>query len=148
VSMAHIPYKGSSAAHPDLIAGQVQVMFDTVVAIAPHIKTGKVRALGVTTSKRSAALPDVPTIAESGVTGYDTSTWGGLIAPAGTPKEVVAKLNAEVNRILKLPDVRERLQAAGAEPGSGTAADFGSFIDAEVKKWSKVVKASGAKADQ
>jgi tripartite-type tricarboxylate transporter receptor subunit TctC len=90
----------------------------------------------------------VPTIAEAGVAGYDTSTWGGLLAPAGTSKEIVNKLNVEVNRILKMPDVRERLQTAGSEPGSGSAADFAHFIDAEMTKWAKVVKASGAKADQ
>lgn len=146
--MQHIPYKGSTAAHPDLISGQVQAMFDTVVAIAPQVKSGKVRALGVTTTRRSAVMPEVPTIAESGVAGYDTSTWGGLIAPAGTPREVVLKMNAEVNRILKLADVRERLQASGAEPGSGSADDFGRFIDAESIKWGQVVKASGASASQ
>ncbi|HEX7892500.1 MAG TPA: tripartite tricarboxylate transporter substrate binding protein [Ramlibacter sp.] len=147
-AMQHIPYKGSTAAHPDLVSGEVQAMFDTVVAIAPQVKGGKVRALGVTTTQRTGALPDVPTIAESGVAGYDTSTWGGLIAPAGTPKEIVAKLNAEVNRILKLPEVRERLQASGAEPGSGSAEDFGRFVQSEMQKWGQVVKASGATASQ
>jgi tripartite-type tricarboxylate transporter receptor subunit TctC len=147
-SMQHIPYKGSTAAHPDLVSGEVQAMFDTVVAIAPQIKGGKVRALGVTTAHRTGALPDVPTIAESGVSGYDTSTWGGLVAPAGTPKEIVAKVNAEVNRILKLPEVRERLHASGAEPGSGSAEDFARFVQSEMQKWGQVVKASGATASQ
>ena len=147
-TMTHIPYKGSTAAHTDLISGEVQAMFDTVVAIGPQIKAGKVRPLGVTTAKRSAALPEVPTIAESGVSGYETSTWGGLIAPAGTPKDIVAKVNAEVSRILKMPDVRERLQASGAEPGSGSADDFARFIQSEVQKWGQVVKASGATATQ
>ncbi|CAN7718618.1 tripartite tricarboxylate transporter substrate binding protein [Variovorax sp. LjRoot290] len=147
-TMTHIPYKGSTAAHTDLISGEVQAMFDTVVAIGPQIKAGKVRPLGVTTAKRSAALPEVPTIAESGVSGYETSTWGGLIAPAGTPKDIVAKVNAEVNRILKMPDVRERLQASGAEPASGSADDFERFIQSEMQKWGQVVKASGATATQ
>ncbi|HSV47665.1 MAG TPA: tripartite tricarboxylate transporter substrate binding protein [Ramlibacter sp.] len=147
-AMTHIPYKGSTAAHPDLVSGEVQAMFDTVVAIAPQIKAGKVRALGVTTSQRSAALPEVPTVAESGLPGFDTSTWGGLIAPAGTPREIVAKVNAEVNRILKLPEVRERLQASGAEPGSGSADDFARFVQSEMNKWGQVIKASGATATQ
>ena len=147
-TMVHVPYKGSTAAHPDLISGQVQAMFDTLVAIAPHIKSGKVRALGVSTAKRSAAMPDVPTLAEAGVAGYETSTWGGLVAPAGTPKEIVARLNAEVNRILRLPDVRERLALAGCEPGSGSAEDFARFIAAESAKWGAVIKASGANAVQ
>ena len=148
VYMVHIPYKGSTAAHPDLIAGQTQVMFDTVVAIAPHVKTGKVRALGVTTARRSPALPEVPTLAEAGLRGYETSTWGGLLAPANTPSEVVTKLASEVTRILKLPDVRERMLAAGAEPIGGTPAEFDAFIKAEVTKWAKVAKQSGAKPDQ
>jgi tripartite-type tricarboxylate transporter receptor subunit TctC len=147
-AMTHIPYKGSTAAHPDLVSGEVQAMFDTVVAIAPQIKAGKVRPLAVTTAQRSAALPEVPTVAEAGVAGYDTSTWGGLIAPAGTPREIVAKVNAEVNRILKLPEVRDRLQASGAEPGSGSAEDFAKFVQAEMRKWGQVVKASGATASQ
>lgn len=147
-TMTHIPYKGSTAAHPDLISGRVQAMFDTVVAIGPQIKSGKVRALGVTTARRSDVMPEVPTLAESGVPGYDTSTWGGLVAPAGTPKAIVDRLNAEVNRILRLPDVRARLLAAGCEPGSGSADDFARFIAAESTKWGAVIKASGASAVQ
>jgi tripartite-type tricarboxylate transporter receptor subunit TctC len=145
-SMAHIPYKGSTAAHPDLISGQVQVMFDTVVAVGPQIQAGKLRALAVTTAQRSAVLPNVPTMSEAGVAGYDTSTWGGLLAPAATPKDIVAKINAQVNLILKMPDVRERLQAAGAEPGSGTPEDFARFLTSEEAKWGQVAKASGATA--
>ncbi len=148
ISMGHIPYKGSTAAHPDLLSGQTQVMFDTVVAIAPLVKAGRLRALGVTTARRSPALPDVPTIAEAGVRGYETSTWGGLLAPANTPREVIAKLNAESVRILKLPDVRERMISAGSEPMGNTPREFAAFIDAEIIKWAKVIKESGAKADQ
>ena len=148
IDMLHVPYKGSTAAHPDLLSGQVPVMFDTVVAIAPHVKSGKVRALGVTTTRRSAVLPDVPPISQAGLPGYDTSTWGGVLAPGGTPMEIVAKLNAEIARILKMPDVRERMMNAGSEPGGGTPEQFKAFIDAEMIKWAKVVKDSGAKADQ
>jgi tripartite-type tricarboxylate transporter receptor subunit TctC len=148
IDMLHVPYKGSTAAHPDLLSGQVLVMFDTVVAIAPHVKSGKVRALGVTTTRRSAVLPDVPPISQAGLPGYDTSTWGGVLAPGGTPMEIVAKLNGEIARILKMPDVRERMMNAGSEPGGGTPGQFKAFIDAEMIKWAKVVKDSGAKADQ
>ena len=148
IDMLHVPYKGSTAAHPDLLSGQVPVMFDTVVAIAPHVKSGRVRALGVTTTRRSAVLPDVPPISQAGLPGYDTSTWGGVLAPGGTPMEIVAKVNAEIARILKMPDVRERMMNAGSEPGGGTPEQFKAFIDAEMIKWAKVVKDSGAKADQ
>ncbi len=124
VDLVHVPYKGSTAAHGDLIAGRVALMFDTVAAIAGQIKGGNVRALAVTTATRSAALPDLPTMAEAGMKGYETSTWGGLLAPAGTPKDVVARLNAEANKALAAPDVREKLAAAGIEPAGGTAAQF------------------------
>jgi tripartite-type tricarboxylate transporter receptor subunit TctC len=140
IDMTHVPYKGSTLAHPDLISGRTSMMFDTVAAINVQIKAGRVRALAVTTPKRSSVLPDVPTMAEAGLPGYETSTWGGLLAPAGTPKAVVAKLNAEVNRILALPDVRKTLQDAGIEPGNGTPQQFSDFIATEMVKWAKVAK--------
>ena len=140
LEITHIPYKGSTLAHPDLISGRTSMMFDTVAAINVQIKASRVRALAVTTIKRSSILPDVPTMAEAGLPGYDTSTWGGLLAPAGTPKATVAKLNAEVNRILALPDVRKTLQDAGIEPGSGSPQQFSEFIATEVVKWAKVAK--------
>lgn len=140
LDMAHIPYKGSTLAHPDLISGRTSLMFDTVAAVNVQIKANRVRALAVTTAKRSSILPDVPTMAEAGLPGFETSTWGGLLAPAGTPKATVAKLNAEVNRILALPDVRKTLQDAGIEPGNGSPQQFGDFINAEMLKWAKVAK--------
>ena len=140
IDMAHIPYKGSTLAHPDLISGRTSLMFDTVAAVNVQIKASRVQALAVTTAKRSSILPDVPTMAEAGMPGFDTSTWGGLLAPAGTPKATVAKLNTEVNRILALPDVRKTLQDAGIEPGSGTPQQFGDFIQTEMVKWAKVAK--------
>ena len=147
VDVAHIPYKGSTAAHPDLIAGRVALMFDTVAAIAPQVKAGSVRALAVTTAKRSAVFPDVPTMQEAGIAGYDTSTWGGLLAPAGTPKDVIAKLNAEVVKALAAPDVREALAKAGIEPASGSAAQFDEFIRAEMTRWAKVAQAAGVQPE-
>ena len=140
IDMAHIPYKGSTLAHPDLISGRTSLMFDTVAAVNVQIKANRVQALAVTTTKRSSILPDVPTMAEAGMPGFDTSTWGGLLAPAGTPKATVAKLNTEVNRILALPDVRKTLQDAGIEPGGGTPQQFGDFIQSEMLKWAKVAK--------
>jgi tripartite-type tricarboxylate transporter receptor subunit TctC len=143
IDMQHIPYKGSTLAHPDLMSGRVSLMFDTLAATSAQIKGGKLRALAVTTPQRLPALPDVPTVAESGLPGYDTSTWGGLLAPAGTPKAVVAKLSAEVTRILALPDVRERMLAAGVEPVGGTPAQFTAFVGSEMVKWAKVAQAAG-----
>ena len=147
VDLMHVPYKGSTAAHGDLIAGRVALMFDTVTAIAGQIKAGTVRALAVTTPARSAVLPDVPTMAEAGLKGYETDTWGGLLAPAGTPREVVARINAEVNKALATADVRERLAAAGIEPVGGSAAQFGAFIQAEMARWAKVAQAAGLHAE-
>jgi len=143
LDMVHVPYKGSTLAHPDLLSGRVSMMFDTVAAINNQVKAGNVRALAVTTSKRASIAPNVPTMAEAGMTGYETSTWGGLLAPAGTPKAVVAKLNAEVNRILTLTDVRQKLQDAGIEPGGGSSQQFSEFIVREMGKWGKVAKDAG-----
>ncbi|CAN7265816.1 tripartite tricarboxylate transporter substrate binding protein [Pseudorhodoferax sp. LjRoot39] len=143
LQMQHIPYKGSTLAHPDLMSGRVSIMFDTLAATSAQIKGGKLRALAVTTPKRLPAFPDVPTVAEAGLPGYETSTWGGLLAPAGTPKAVVAKLAAETTRILALPDVRERMLAAGVEPVGGTPEQFAAFIGSEMVKWGKVAKAAG-----
>jgi tripartite-type tricarboxylate transporter receptor subunit TctC len=147
VDVAHVPYKGSTAAHPDLIAGRTTLMFDTVAAVAPQVKGDKVHALAVTTAKRSALFPDVPTMSEAGVKGYETSTWGGLLAPAGTPKDVIAKLNAEANKALASPEVRERLAAAGIEPGGGTPQQFNELIQSEMGRWAKVAKAAGVQPE-
>lgn len=143
LDMQHIPYKGSTLAHPDLMGGRVSLMFDTLTATGAQIKSGKLRALAVTTPQRLALLPDVPTVAEAGLAGYETSTWGGLLAPAGTPAATIARLNTETNRILALPDVRERYQLAGMEPGGGSPAQFGAFIASEMTKWAKVASQAG-----
>jgi len=140
IEMTHVPYKGSTAAHPDLMSGQTSMMFDTVAAVMPHVKSGAVKALAVTTAKRSSIAPDVPTMAEAGLPGYETSTWGGVLAPAGTPKDVVAKLNAEFNKDLAMADVKKKLTDAGIEPAGGTPQQFTDFIQAEMKKWAKVAK--------
>ena len=143
VTMLHVPYRGSSAAHPDLIGGRTAMIFDTITAIQPHVQSGAVRAIAVTTLKRSTALPDLPTIAESGLAGYDANTWGGILAPAGTPKDVVGKLNGEINKALAAADVRAKLSASGIEIQGGTPAVFADYIKAEVVKWAKVTKDAG-----
>jgi tripartite-type tricarboxylate transporter receptor subunit TctC len=131
----------------DLIGGQVQVMMDGLPSALPHVKAGRLRALAVTSQKRSAAAPDLPTIAESGYAGFYADAWSGLFAPKGTPKPVVDKLAGEVRRILALPDVRERFAGLGAEPVGSTPAEFAQHVQREIDKWAKVVKQSGAKAD-
>jgi tripartite-type tricarboxylate transporter receptor subunit TctC len=140
--MQHVPYKGSSAAHPDLLAGRTAMIFDTVTAIRGHVKSGAVRGIAVTTAKRSSAMPELPTIAET-LPGYDASTWGGILAPAGTPKDAVARLNSSINAALKMEDVRSRLMGAGIEIQGGTPEAFADVIRIEVDKWGRIVKEAG-----
>ncbi|MDM0107923.1 tripartite tricarboxylate transporter substrate binding protein [Variovorax sp. J22R24] len=143
IDMTHIPYKGSTLAHPDLISGRTSLMFDTVAAVNVQVKANRLKPLAVTTLKRSSILPDVPTMQEAGLAGYETSTWGGLLAPAGTPKATIARLNAEVNKILAMPDVRKTMLDNGIEPGGGSPQQFNDFIGAEMVKWTKVAKDAG-----
>jgi tripartite-type tricarboxylate transporter receptor subunit TctC len=147
VQMTHVPYKGSAPALQDLIGGQVQLMFDNLPPSLPQIKAGKLRALGVTSATRAPALPDTPTIAESGLPGFEASSWFGILAPAGTSPAIVAKLNAEIAKWLASPEAKEKLAAVGANIAGGTPEDFARHIQAETAKWAKVVKESGAKVD-
>ena len=147
VTMAHVPYKGSAPAQTDLIGGQVQVMFDTAVSAIPHVKAGRTRALAVTTKNRSRLLPDLPSLDEAGLKGYDLYGWGGIVGPAGMPAEITAKLNAEIVKALRQPDVAEKLMTLGSEPGGMTAPEFGRFIQDEAAKWKKLVVSTGAKLD-
>jgi tripartite-type tricarboxylate transporter receptor subunit TctC len=147
IDMTHVPYKGSTLAHPDLLSGRTSMMFDTVAAIKTQIGAGNVRALAVTTPKRVGVLPTLPTVGEAGLPGYETSTWGGILAPAGTPKSTVAKLNAEINKILAMPDVRKKLEDAGLEIGGGSPQNFTDFIGSEMTKWAKVAKDAGIQAE-
>ena len=147
VKMTHVPYKGGGQAIIDLVGGHVQVMFSGFSAAMPHIKSAKVRALAVTGAKRSPALPEVPTIAEQGFPGVEATAWYGVLAPAGTPRPIVARLHDEVVKILKLPDVVQKLDGLGFEIVGSTPEAFGGYIKSEIKKWEKVVKASGAKAE-
>jgi tripartite-type tricarboxylate transporter receptor subunit TctC len=148
--MVHLPYRGSGPALVDLMAGNVDVMFDNLPSAMPHIKSGRLKALAVTSAARSGALPELPTLEQAGgavLKGYDASSWFGLLAPAGTPAEVVARLQQETTKALATPAMKERLLAQGAIPSGITSAEFARFIDAETRKWAQVVKASGAKVD-
>lgn len=147
LQMQHVPYKGSSPALTDLIGGQIQLMFDSMPSAMPHVKSGKLRALAVTTARRSLALPDLPTVAESGVPGFDISTWYGMWAPKGMSREWTERLAAEIGKILKMPDVREKYAGLGAEPVGSTPDEFAAYCRSELNKWSRVVRESGAKAD-
>ena len=147
VKMTHVPYKGSAPALTDVMAGQVDLMFDTMLSSMPHVKAGKLKALGVTSAQRSSVAPDLPTVAESGLSGYEAIAWNGLLAPTGTPKEVIARLNTELKAVLESPDIRQRFEAQGFASTWNTPAAYGSFLQSEVDKWAKVVKASGAKID-
>lgn len=147
IQMLHIPYKGSAPAVTDLLGGQVDSMFDNAPSALPHIKTGKLRPIAVTSAQRSAFLPDVPTIAESGYPGFDVQSWFALAAPAGTPRPIVDQLNAALNKALMAPEVRQRLQDLAATPEPGTPEKMRDLISVEVKRWREVVKASGAKAE-
>ena len=147
IEMTHVPYKGAAPAMQDLIAGQVNLMFDTLASALTQIKAGKVRALAVTTAKRTPLAPDLPTIAESGLPGFDINTWFGLFVPAKTPRPIVQRLHDEFVKALAQPDVREKMLALGAEPVGNTPEQFGAYVKAEAEKYAKVVKASGAKVD-
>ncbi|CAN7227418.1 tripartite tricarboxylate transporter substrate binding protein [Variovorax paradoxus] len=146
VDITHVPYKGSAPAVSDLLAGQVQMMVDGLPSALPHVKAGKLRAIALTSLHRAPSLPGLPTIAET-YPGFYADAWSGLFAPKGTPQPVVDKLSAEVQRILKLPDVREKLMALGAEPVGSTQAEFTAHVKREIDKWAKVVRTSGAKVD-
>lgn len=147
VDLLLVPYKGSSAAHPDLIAGRTALYIDTVSAIQSQVKAGAVRAVAVSTSRRTPALPDVPTADEQGLKGYDANTNGGFLAPAGTPKAIVQRLNAEINAALKLPDVRAKLETAGIDVQGGTPQEYAALIKSDLAKWGRVIKEAGIPAE-
>jgi tripartite-type tricarboxylate transporter receptor subunit TctC len=146
-SMVHVPYKGASPALTDLVAGQLNVMFGNMVSALPHVKSGRLRALAVTSAKRSATAPELPTIAESALPGYEAVGWFALIAPARTPAAVINKLNTEVNALQKLPDVKERMLGLGADAMPMTARELGALVETEIVKRGKLIKAVGAKAE-
>ena len=147
VEMQHIPYRGSPPALADVVGGQVAMTFDNITTAWPLVKGGKLRALAVTTAKRSPIAPDVPTLAESGLPGYEIGSWQGVFAPAGVSTEIVKRLNTEIVRIINAPDVRQKLVDMGAEPAPNTPEEFAAMVKAEVTKWADVVRKSGAKVD-
>ena len=147
VDMVHIPYKGAAPAMQDLLSGQIQLMFDNLANSMQYVRAGKLKALAVTTAQRSALVPDLPTLSEAGLPGFDISTWWGFMAPAGTPKEVIAKWNADVSRILATPEMKAFFAQQGAEPSPTSPEAFGEMIRREIAKYAKIVKASGAKVD-
>lgn len=146
IRMIHIPYKGAAPATTDLLSGQVSLMFNNMLSAMPQVKSGRLRAIAVTSSKRSPAAPELPTIAET-VPGYEASGWYGTLAPSATPRELITKLNTDMNRVMRLPDVAQRLAGDGVEAVGTTPEQFGIYLRQEIVKWGKVVKASGAKAD-
>ena len=147
IDMVHVPYKGAAPATQALLAGDTQLMFDNLANAMAQVKAGKLRALAVTTAERSKLAPELPTMAEAGLPGFDISTWYGLFAPAGTPPDIVNQWNADVTAMLRTPAMRERLLAQGAEPAPDTPAEFARFVAAEAAKYARIVKASGAKVD-
>lgn len=147
INIVHVPYKGTGPALTDLLGGQVSMMVSTFASALPHVKSGRMRALGVTTAKRSPAAPDVPTLIEGGVAGYDYSTWYGLLAPAGTPKAVIDRLHDSNRKLLARDDIRQKLESQGVDPIHNTPAEFSAYLKSETEKWGKVVKATGAKAE-
>jgi tripartite-type tricarboxylate transporter receptor subunit TctC len=147
VDIIHVPFKGGAPALTALMSGEVAMSYENSLVLLPHVKSGKVRALGVTGAKRSRLLPDLPTVAEAALPGYEASGWYGLVVPAATPKDVVARLNAEAVRVLRLPDVSERLSGQGAEPVGNSAAEFGAFMRTEIDKWAKLVQSARMKPE-
>ncbi|MEA3156749.1 MAG: hypothetical protein QOK44_4338 [Betaproteobacteria bacterium] len=140
IKLEHVPYKGTGPALTDLLAGRVQVMFNSAVSILPQVRSGKLRAVAMTAAKRSAAMPDLPTVAESGVPGYEAASWYGVLAPAATPRPIVQKLNSEIVRIARTPDVRERLAADGADPVGSSPEEFAAYIKRELARWARVIE--------
>jgi len=145
--MTQIPYKGSSSAHPDLLSGQVPVMFDAVAAVMPHVKAGKIKLLAVSGAKRATLLPDVPTLAEAGVKGYGMTSWGGIIAPAKVPKPIIMKIHRDIVEALKEPDVRDRLTQLGADVVAGTPEEFDALLRSETVRYQKLIKDAGIVAE-
>ena len=146
-NIVHVPYRGGAAATSDLIAGHVDIMFESLNSIAPHAKSGEVRALAVSGARRSPGFPELPTVAEAGVPGYDAPTWSGVVGPAGMPREIVMKLNSALNRVVVTPAFVQRFGVIGDEPAGGTPEEFGATISKELAKWADVIKRSGAKLE-
>ena len=147
LDIQHVPYKGDAAAMTALMSGDVTMAFATIVAATPQIKGGRVKAIGIASKKRAGAFPDVPTISDSGLPGFESTSWGGVLAPAGTPPEIIASLHSQFVRILRMPDVAEKIAGLGADIVGSSSAEFGDYLKSEIAKWSGVIKTSGATVD-
>jgi len=147
IKLVHVPYKGTAQATNDLLSGQVQIGFPSMTSVMPHVRAGRAKAIAITSLQRSALAPDIPTVAETGVPGYEASIWNGILAPAGVPAPLVQRLNAEIQRALAAPETRERFVALGADIGGSTAPEFRAYIEAEIKKWSRVLRDAGIQLD-
>jgi tripartite-type tricarboxylate transporter receptor subunit TctC len=147
VRMTHVPYRGSSPAAIAVIAGEVQLMFGNALAVLPHVNSGKLKAIAVSSRERTKALPNLPTIAEAGVPGYEALGWNGVFAPAGTPRAVIAKLNTDIVNVLHMPDVRQRLESMGSNPVGGTPEQFGAYVKQEIARWGKVIRDNNIRID-
>jgi len=148
VDIVHVPYKGSSGARTDILGGQVQMMFDAITTMAPNVEAGKVKALGTSGKARSSVLPNVPTISEAGVPGYESTIWLGIMAPTGTPRAIVERLNNEITRVVNSPEVKSAWEKQGAVPMTMSPDEFGKYLHQDIEKWARIVKVSGAKADR
>ncbi|MGE5525557.1 MAG: tripartite tricarboxylate transporter substrate binding protein [Rhodospirillaceae bacterium] len=147
IELVHVPYKGTAQATNDLLSGQVQIAFPSMTSVMPHVRAGRAKAIAITSLQRSALAPDIPTVSETGVPGYEASIWNGVLAPAGMPPALVQRLNAEIQRVLEAPDTRDRFIALGADIGGSTAQEFRAYIEAEMKKWARVVHDAGIQMD-
>lgn len=147
IDIVHVPYKSTAQAITDLTGGRVQVMYPSMTAVLPHVKAGKLRAIAITSRQRSRLVPELPTVAESGLKGYEAGIWNGVLAPARTPKPIITRLNTAIVNIVKAPDVTERIMGMGADPMTGTPEQFGAFIASEINKWGKVIKDAGVRVD-
>lgn len=147
IEMTHVPYKGDSPGMPDVISGTVSMMFPTIIAGLPNVKSGSMRPIAVTGAKRSSSLPDIPTVSESGIPGFEAVSWGGLMGPAGMPADIVKRLNAEIIRILKLPDISERISSLGADIVGSSPEEFDKYLRAEISKWGKVARENNIRLD-
>jgi tripartite-type tricarboxylate transporter receptor subunit TctC len=147
IRLTHVPYKGTQQSMPDIISGQVAILFDNIMTAQPNVKSGKVKALAISSPSRSPLVPDLPTVSESGLPGFQSVVWFGLLGPAGTPKAVVDRMNAEMNKSLGLPDIQARFAQLGFEPAGGSPADFAATMQRDAQKWSKVIKDAGVKPE-
>jgi tripartite-type tricarboxylate transporter receptor subunit TctC len=147
INIVHVPYKGSAPAQTALMSGEVDITFENTLIVLPQVKSGRLRPIAATGAQRSKLMPELPTVAEAGVPGFSASGWYGMMAPVATPKDIIAKLNAEITRVLRMPDIADRLNSLAAEPAPGTPEQFGGFIRSEIDKWAKVVKAAHMKAE-